>query len=217
MYGNINSNQTGPNVSSSYPLGRYMEDNDYLGDLGYTQGVDFDLDQYNGRICVTPDFPTPIYAYFVAISSNGTPVFPYNIGRGFYGNPTGASVTAITETVTTNFVGESRMPPLQLNRARLEQQHRDALLERGRRRRLCQVQSTTNFSSWSTNATNLSPVGSRRQFYSGGSANDSSKFFRVARTTLANYDSVASSGYGIASISPTNATRWHNFHPDDQY
>ena len=52
--------------SSNYPLGRYMEDNDYLGDHGYVQGVDFDLDEYNGRWCFTPDFPKGTYAYFVS-------------------------------------------------------------------------------------------------------------------------------------------------------
>src|SRR5579863_3232564 len=75
LYTNVTANQTGPAVSSSYPLGRYMEDNDYLGDHGYVQGVDFDLDQYNGRWCVTPEFPNGTYAYFVSISSNGAPVF----------------------------------------------------------------------------------------------------------------------------------------------
>jgi hypothetical protein len=30
--------------------------------------VDFDLDEYNGRWCVTPEFPNGTYAYFVAIS-----------------------------------------------------------------------------------------------------------------------------------------------------
>src|SRR6202012_1475075 len=77
---------SGPNVSTSYPLGRYMEDNDYLGDLGYSQGVNFDLDEYNGRYCVTPEFPNGTYAYFVCISSNGPPLFPYNIVRGYYGS-----------------------------------------------------------------------------------------------------------------------------------
>ena len=77
----VNSNQSGPSVSSSYPLDRYMEDNDYLGDHGYVQGVDFDLEEYNGQWCVTPEFPNGTYAYFVSISSNGTPTFPYNIGR----------------------------------------------------------------------------------------------------------------------------------------
>ena len=37
---NVASNiQAGPAVSTAYPLGRYMEDNDYLGDLGFTQGT----------------------------------------------------------------------------------------------------------------------------------------------------------------------------------
>src|SRR6185436_3238588 len=39
---NVAANQViGPNVSATYPLGRYMEDEDYLGDLGFTKGVDF--------------------------------------------------------------------------------------------------------------------------------------------------------------------------------
>jgi hypothetical protein len=98
---NVAANQSGPSVSTTYPLGRYMEDNDYLGDLGMTRGVDYDLDEYNGRYCVTPEFPNGIYAYFVSIAADGTPVFPYNIGRAFYGSPTGDKVTSITEAVST--------------------------------------------------------------------------------------------------------------------
>ncbi len=40
----------GPSVSATYPLGRYVEDNDYLGDAGRVLGVDFDLDEYNGTL-----------------------------------------------------------------------------------------------------------------------------------------------------------------------
>ncbi|NBV20970.1 MAG: YHYH protein [Proteobacteria bacterium] len=106
----VTASQAGPTVSPQYPLGRYMEDNDHLGDLGYTAGVDYDLDEYNGRFCVTPEFPGGTYAYFVAIKSDGTPAFPYNIGRGYYGSPTGGAVTTLNETVTTNFVGGTNMP-----------------------------------------------------------------------------------------------------------
>jgi hypothetical protein len=53
----LTSTQYGPTVSTSFPLGRYLEDNDYLGDLGKVQGTDFDLDEHNGRTCVTPEFP----------------------------------------------------------------------------------------------------------------------------------------------------------------
>ncbi|MCB1225194.1 MAG: sulfatase-like hydrolase/transferase [Verrucomicrobiales bacterium] len=94
------SNRYGPAVSTPYPLGQYLEDNDYKGDLGMTQGVDFDLDLHNGRFCVTPEFPGGTYAYFVAILPDGTPVFPYNIGRTYSGTPSGGPVANIVEAVT---------------------------------------------------------------------------------------------------------------------
>jgi hypothetical protein len=93
-------NVYGPAVNTTYVLGHYLEDYDYLGNLGKTQGTDFDLDQYNGRLCVTPEFPNGTYAYFLSIETDGTPKFPYIVGRWFYGSPTGAAVTSITESVT---------------------------------------------------------------------------------------------------------------------
>ena len=70
------SNQAGPAVSTAYPLGRYMEDNDYLGDHGYARArTHFDLDEYNGRWCVTPEFPNGTYAYFVGISATARRCF----------------------------------------------------------------------------------------------------------------------------------------------
>ena len=145
--------EAGPPVSTSRPLGRYMEDNDYLGDLGFTLGQDFDLNEYNVRYCVTPEFPTGTWAYFVCITSNGTPVFPYNIGRQFYGNPTGNTVTSITETVTTNFVGgasaELRLatPAMTNNTVTLVW----SATEGGTYR----VESSGNLNTWTTNATGV--------------------------------------------------------------
>jgi hypothetical protein len=46
-----------------------------------------DLDQYNGRYCYTPDYPSGTYAYFTTIDSDGGPVFPYVIGPSYYGSP----------------------------------------------------------------------------------------------------------------------------------
>ncbi len=89
------ANQFGPAVGAGFPLGHYIEDYDYLGDQGQSQGTDFDLDQYNGRTCLTPEFPGGTYAYFVSIESDGTPHFPYNIGRWFNGDPTGNTVGTI--------------------------------------------------------------------------------------------------------------------------
>jgi len=99
--------ETGPNVSESYPLGHYLEDYAYLGDLGKKPGKDFDLDELNGRWCVTPDFPNGTYAYFTTIDANGKPVYPYNMGRRYYGVPSGRLVRSIGEPVTTNFVNQA--------------------------------------------------------------------------------------------------------------
>lgn len=205
---NVSAAQLGPNVSTSYPLDRYMEDNDYLGDLGYTQGVDYDLDEYNGRFCVTPEFPNGTYAYFVSISSNGTPTFPYNIGRAFYGNPTGAAVTSLGETVTTNYVGGPNTSP-DLNPPSVNGSAVTltwSAVEGGTYR----VESASVLNNWTTNQTGIAAV------YNTGTATDSSstqKFYRVAQTALATYDPVSTGstsgggGNGILSVSPTSVSR----------
>ena len=190
---NVASNiLSGPAVSGTYPLGRYMEDNDYLGDLGYTQGVGFDLDEYNGRFCVTPEFPGGTYAYFVSISSNGTPTFPYNIGRAYRGNPTGGAVTTLAETVTTNFVGGPKLSA-SLNKPSVNNgtvMLTWSAIEGGTYR----VESSTNLTSWTTNVTGIAAT-----LNTGGYTNtssDSKKFYRVAMTALANYDPVSGTSGG---------------------
>ena len=92
------SNQWGPAVSSQYPLGCFTED--------YEPAVsNFDLDSHNGRFCVTPEYPSGTYAYFITIDSQGNPEYPYIIGSTYYGEvvpgntPPGGHVT-ITEPVT---------------------------------------------------------------------------------------------------------------------
>ncbi len=51
------SSPAGPPVDTSFPLGTYIEDYEYDANNG-------DLDQYNGRMCVTPEYPNGTYAYF---------------------------------------------------------------------------------------------------------------------------------------------------------
>jgi hypothetical protein len=70
----------GPNVSAQYPLGMYVEDYEYVAGLG-------DLDEHNGRFCVTPEYPNGTYAYFVGTTSTGAPKFPFYLGTTFYGEP----------------------------------------------------------------------------------------------------------------------------------
>ena len=100
----LQNSETGPRVNALYPLGHYIEDYTYLGDRGKILGKDFDLDELNGRWCVTPEFPNGTFAYFTTIDASGQPVYPYNMGRRYHGYPNGRLVTAIHETVTTNFV-----------------------------------------------------------------------------------------------------------------
>jgi hypothetical protein len=67
------------------PLGAYMEDYEYVPGLG-------DLDEHNGRFCITRDYPNGIYAYFTTIDwvadhydTSIKPVFPYVLGTAYYG------------------------------------------------------------------------------------------------------------------------------------
>ncbi len=209
VFGNVSSNQSGPNVSSSYPLGRYMEDNDYLGDLGYTQGVDFDLDEYNCRYCVTPEFPGGAYAYFVSISSNGTPVYPYNIGAGYYGNPTGGTVSSLTETVTTNYLGGPNAS-LALS-APVKSNNTVTLVWTATQGGTYQIQASTNLTTWTNKAVNITAQGSTAQ--TSFSGNGQAEFYKAVRTNLASYDPVSSSasGSGITSVSPTSYGLGTNF------
>lgn len=71
------ASQVGP-IITFYPLGAYMEDFEYVEGLG-------DLDQWNGRFCITPEYPEGIYAYFTTIDEAQTPVFPYVLGPKFFG------------------------------------------------------------------------------------------------------------------------------------
>jgi len=97
-------------VSAAFPLGRYMEDKEYKGDQGLVLGTDFDLNDYHVRFCVTPEFPGGTWAYFTCIDADGTPAFPYNIGRVYFGDPRGGLTTAIPAAddaapVTVHFEG----------------------------------------------------------------------------------------------------------------
>ncbi len=207
----LSSAEYGPSVSTSYPLGRYMEDNDYLGDLGKTKGVDFDLDEYNSRFCVTPEFPNGTNVYFVAIAADGTPVFPYNIGRCYCGSPTGGSVTSVTETVTTNILAGPNSS-LTLSSPTKPSSSTVTLVwasvEGGTYQVLC---STNPATGWTTNKTGIASQGINTQ--TNLTSTNTFAFYRVARTALATYDSVsgASGGSGILSVSPTSANHGTTF------
>ena len=74
---NISNRSNGPSLNQ-YSLGAYIEDHEFVAGSG-------DLDEYNGRYCITPEYPNGIYAYFVTIDDNLDPIYPYSPGPYYYG------------------------------------------------------------------------------------------------------------------------------------
>ncbi len=86
----------GPNVSTTYPLGTFKEDYQYIAPTA----SDY-LDYHNGRFCVTPEYPAGTYCYFATVDANWNSAYPYLVGPTFYGTKVAAKVTSISESVTT--------------------------------------------------------------------------------------------------------------------
>lgn len=87
----------GPAVSSTYSLGYFREDYEFVSHAGQDEY----LDASNGRFCVTPEYPNGTYCYFATVDANWNSAYPYVIGPKFHGVVNGAKVTSITEAVTT--------------------------------------------------------------------------------------------------------------------
>jgi len=98
-----------PNRPSTtlYPAGFFVEDYEFIGDG--------DLDENNGRFCITPEYPNGVYAYFTTISSGQidsvgvfrnykSPVFPYFIGNTYKSKPE-----------TFNFLKSSNQEDININ------------------------------------------------------------------------------------------------------
>lgn len=67
-------------VQEGYEMGSFIQD--YIYEEGYG-----DLDEFNGRFSVTPEYPNGTYAYFLTTDSSDNPVYPYAIGPKYYGVP----------------------------------------------------------------------------------------------------------------------------------
>lgn len=74
----LEANQYGPAIGGQYPLGYYCEDFEYVVGLG-------ELDEHNGRFCITPEYPQGTYAYFVTLDEQGKAAYPYVLGLTYYG------------------------------------------------------------------------------------------------------------------------------------
>ncbi len=210
---NVAAAQSGPPVSTDYPLGRYLEDNAYKGDVikpgtgqpyqiasGATAN-DFDLNEYNVRFCVTPEFPAGTWAYFLCIGADGLPVFPYQVGRSYYGDPVGGAVTADTEPVTTSFIGG----PATAEKAGGASVNGDDVtvtwqaVEGG----IYTVEASANLTSWAPVATGVVASGDDTGALTENNVAQpptTRRFYRATRTGISSYDRTGFAGT-VASTS----------------
>ena len=93
-YSKITGSRNGGPPTATFKAGMFIEDFTYIPGSG-------DLDQYNGRFCVTPEYPNGVYAYFALVESaiisdtndpfyrSRKPVYPYVVGPSlnYYANP----------------------------------------------------------------------------------------------------------------------------------
>ena len=101
----LSPSQYGPPVSSTYPLGYYVEDFEYVAGLG-------DLDTYNGRTTVTPEYPASTYAYFVTIDAAGASAYPYALGPRYYGVVATDNLTSMGHVTISESVSDYTPPAL---------------------------------------------------------------------------------------------------------
>ena len=203
----------GPTNFTTYPLDRYMEDKAFRGDIaGQSAGAagTYDLDEYNGRFCVTPEFPGGTYAYFVAIDASGAPTFPYNIGRAYYGNPTGAAAT-LAGTETT-YVSAGPNTPEQPQVTAVDSASGNVTLAwsstEGGTYKVEAVSDLT--ATWTTlNAAYPATAAAvdTQLVETGAAIANTKRFYRLNRTALATYDGGGGTG-GTSAVAPGgNAAR----------
>ena len=208
---NGNTNVNGPTVSTTYPFGRYIQDWAYLGDLqksagvNYQQGVDFDLNEYNVRYCVTPEFPSGTWAYFVNINSTGTPQFPYMCNRWFYGTPTGGQITSVAETVTSQFQGGPNRP-LTIPNTPVVSGTSVTMTWNAVEGGTYSVDASTNDTTWTNKATGLTVSNANTKSNTHTALGTSgTEYGRVQRTALATYDTT---GVVTPTVSQTATTTY---------
>lgn len=206
--------QNGPAVGTGFLLGHYIEDYDYLGDLGQVQGTHFDLNEQNARFCVTPEFPSGTWAYFTPIQADGTPVFPYTTGRQFYGSPTGGAVTSISEPVSTAVVAgplkADKDHALGINSGNV------TLTWSGVEGGTYQIQASPDLTNWTALTPNVTASGDDvvSTVETAAASTNTRRFYRTTRTALATYDRngiagtyFTSLGGGPNTVTPNSGAR----------
>jgi hypothetical protein len=94
--------------------GEFVEDYEYVAALG-------DLDVFNGRTAVTPEYPNGVYAYYVTVDDLDEPVYPYVIGPKYCARPEKSNYDATAPTVVEagfviNDMNQSGIPNITIDR-----------------------------------------------------------------------------------------------------
>ena len=182
--------RSGPAVTTEFPsnygIGHYIEDFDYLGDLGYTLGTSFDLNEQNVRWGVTPDYPSGTWAYFIAMDAAGNPAYPYTTGRQYFGAPTGGETT-ITEAVTIYFNGgpNKAITPPEMQSSGGDITLTWSAVEGG----TYLLEASNDLSVWPDIAPAVTAGDDEATFIDVGGAGQTQRFYRLSRTGIAPFDS----------------------------
>lgn len=96
-YNLLESQENRPPISD-FPLGFFVEDYKY-----YTNDSSDVLDEYNGRFCFTPEFPSGTYAYFATIEDGENNIFPYLIGNNYKSTPNSFNFSILANQSTNLF------------------------------------------------------------------------------------------------------------------
>ncbi|MCH6256592.1 YHYH protein [Puniceicoccaceae bacterium K14] len=216
--GNTNSttpSSDGPSVDETgrYRLGSYIEDYAYKDDLdgfklyeglatdgAFDESVHFDLNIYNVRYCVTPEFPEGTWAYFTCIESDGVPIYPYNIGNRYFGDSSSATaVTEIDEPVTEVFAGAESIVDSLTGNPEISDDGTITIIWEGVEGGNYKVQTSNNLSDWDTSSNEFTATSTQFETVSELSDDASApNFYQLYRSGLADYDDTefGSSGGG---------------------
>jgi hypothetical protein len=205
----LTSSQYGPSTTATYALGpvsktcvigTFAEDYEYLGDLGKTQGADFDLNRQNVRFCVTPEFPNGTYAYFVCIDASGNTVFPDVINQEYFGTAAmgQGTVNSITESVS-DYVDAG--PAASITVTATASGSNVGLAWNSAEGATYKVESSTNNSTWTTLSSAVTSGGLSTN-YTAASAN----YYRVTLTAIATYDTGGTYGTPVGTTATVTYT-----------
>ncbi|SHK28882.1 YHYH protein [Rubritalea squalenifaciens DSM 18772] len=196
---NLTVNQQGPNVSSDYPIGYFMEDYAYKGDLAgfsiydgsvtFDESIHYDLNEQNVRYCVTPEFPDGTWAYFTNVDSDGVPQFPYNVAQQYYGNPdNGGSINSIPTNDGDNVVTFQGGINKQETISEMEISDGTVLVWSGVEGGTYLAEVSTDMSNWTPHDSDPSVSKDKVTLVDSPAVMEDQKFFRITRLTDPTYD-----------------------------